>query len=129
ASAPLFSVRPDRLLVQIPPDLPVGQAASLTVSTVNLSAPPIPLRLESAVPAIVAATRTADALVIYATGLGATDPSLREGLAAPTTMLLRTTVQPSVWTAGQPATVFFSGLVPGMVGLYQINVLLPVGLS
>jgi len=127
-SAPLFSVRPDRLLVQIPADITAGQPASLTVSTVNLSAPTIPLRIESAAPAIVAATRTADALVIYATGLGATDPALGEGLAAPATGQVRTAIQPSVSVAGQPATVFFSGLAPGLVGLYQINVLLPAGL-
>jgi uncharacterized protein (TIGR03437 family) len=128
APAPLFSVRPERLLVQIPVDVTAGQTASLAVSTVNLSAPPIPIRIESAAPAIVAATRTADALVIYATGLGATDPSLREGLPAPATTLLRTVVYPSVSIAGQPGTVFFSGLVPGLVGLYQINALLPAGL-
>jgi len=124
-SAPLFSVRPDRLLVQIPANLTPGQPASLTVSSVNLAAPPVPLRIETAAPAIVAATRTAGALVIYVAGLGSTDPSLREGLPAPATTLLHTLVQPSVSVADQPATVFFSGLTPGLVGLYQINALLP----
>jgi uncharacterized protein (TIGR03437 family) len=126
-SAPLFSVRPDRLLLQIPANLLPGQPTSLTVSSVNRSGSPLPLVIESAAPAIVAAMRTADALVIYVSGLGPTDPPLREGLPAPATTLLRTLVQPSVSVADQPATVFFSGLVPGLVGLYQINVLLPTG--
>jgi uncharacterized protein (TIGR03437 family) len=126
-SAPLFSIRPDRLLLQLPANLPPGQSTSLTVSSVNRSSPPVPIVIESVAPAIVAATRTGDAVVIYVSGLGPTDLPLREGLPAPTTTLLRTLVQPSVWVADQPATVFFSGLVPGLVGLYQINVLVPTG--
>jgi uncharacterized protein (TIGR03437 family) len=124
-SASLFSVRPDRLLLEIPASLMPGQPTSLTVSSVNLAAPPVPLRIETAAPAIVAATRTADALVIFLAGLGTTDPSLREGVPAPTTTLIPTIVQPAVWVADQPATVFFSGFAPGLVGLYQINALLP----
>jgi len=127
-SAPLFSVKPDRLLLQIPANLTPGQPAALTVSSVNLTAPTVPLRIETAAPAIVAATRTAGALVIYLTGLGVTDPVQREGIAAPSAMLVRTVAQPSVSVSGQPATVFFSGLVPGLVGLYQVNALLPTGL-
>jgi uncharacterized protein (TIGR03437 family) len=111
--------------VQIPANLTPGQPASLTVSSINLAAPLVPLRIETAAPAIVGATRTAGALAIYLAGLGATDPSLREGLPAPATSLRRTLVQPSVSVADRAATVFFSGLAPGFVGLYQINALLP----
>jgi uncharacterized protein (TIGR03437 family) len=121
--APLFSVRPDRLLVQLPASLAPGQPASLTVSSVNLPSAAVAMRVEAAAPAIVAAARTGDALVLYCTGLGATDPPLREGLAA--TGLVRTVVQPAVTIAGAPATVFFSGLTPGFAGVYQVNVLLP----
>lgn len=53
--APLFSVKPDRLLLPIPADLMPGQPASLTISSVNLAAPTVPLRIETAAPAIVAA--------------------------------------------------------------------------
>jgi uncharacterized protein (TIGR03437 family) len=102
-----------------------GQPASLNVSSVNLAGPPVSLGIETATPVIVGATRGAGALVIYLTGLGATDPPLREGLPAPAAPFLATRVQPSVFAAGQPVTVFFSGLVPGLVGLYQINALLP----
>jgi type 1 glutamine amidotransferase len=123
--APLFSVRTDRLLIQAPSGLPPGQSASITVSSVNLSAPPVSMDVKAAVPAIVGATRSAGTLVVYATGLGATDPPLREGLPTPTAPYLRTMVQPSVLIDGQPVTVFFSGLVPGFVGLYQINAVLP----
>lgn len=124
-SARLFSVKPDRLLLQLPSNLIPGQPAYLNVSSVSLAAPHMLLPIETAAPAIVGATRTAGVLVIYLTGLGVTDPPLQEALPAPATTLLRTLVQPSVSVGGQPATVFFSGLTPGLVGLYQINALLP----
>jgi uncharacterized protein (TIGR03437 family) len=124
-SAPLFSVQPDRLLLQLPTDLIPGEPAQLNVSSVNLAAPPMVLPIETAAPVIVGATRTEGVLVVYLTGLGVTDTPLQEGLPAPATNLLRTLVRPSVSVGGQPAIVFFSGLTPGLVGLYQINVLLP----
>jgi type 1 glutamine amidotransferase len=123
--APLFSVQPDRLLVQLPAGLAPGQPASLTVSSVNLASGTAPLRIEASVPVIVAAVRTPGALVLYLTGLGATDPPLREGSAAPSSPLSQTPVQPAVFVGGARAPVFFSGLTPGLVGVYQINASIP----
>jgi uncharacterized protein (TIGR03437 family) len=92
---------------------------------VNRVSDPVPLRIEAAAPAIVAAVRTNGAAVLYVTGLGATDPAVREGAAAAAVPLARTLLQPSVRIGGQPAAVFFSGLAPGLVGVYQVNALLP----
>jgi len=125
-SAPLFSVRPDRLLVQIPTSLTPGQA-SITVSSVNIAGSPVPLDIDLAAPATIGATLTAGTLVIYLTGMGDTDTHLQEGLPTPDVPLRKTLVQPSVSVAGQPATVLFSGLTPGLVGVYQINASLPAG--
>jgi len=83
------------------------------------------LDIETAAPAILAATRIARNLVVYVAGLGATDPFLSEGLPAPAAPFFRTLLQPSVLINSQPLTVSFSGLVPGFVGLYQINAVLP----
>ena len=63
--------------------------------------------------------------MIYLTGMGDTDTHLHEGLPTPNAPLRVTLVQPSVSAAGQPATVLFSGLTPGLVGVYQINASLP----
>ena len=76
-------------------------------------------------PAILAATRSAGAVVLYMTGLGATDPPLREGVAAPASPLTQTLLQPTVLAGGQAAPVFFSGLAPGLVGVYQVNASIP----
>ena len=64
---------------------------------------------------------------IYATGGGETTPSLLPGEAAPAsgTPLVTTNVQPTVTIGGQPATVQFSGMAPGYVGLWQINAQIP----
>ena len=46
---------------------------------------------------------------------------------APTSPLAETTFQPVVTMGGIGATVQFSGLTPGEVGLYQINAQVPAG--
>jgi len=48
---------------------------------------------------------------------------------ASTTVLAPTTTTPQVTIGGQPATVQFSGLTPGLPGLYQVNVYVPTGIS
>ena len=125
--APLFSVKPDRLLVQLPASLAPGQPASLVVSSVNLASAPVPLRIATADPAIVAASRSADALVVYLTGLGGTDPPVPDGTAAPSSPPARTLAQAQVFVGGAQVPVFFSGLAPGFAGLFQINAQLPAG--
>jgi hypothetical protein len=125
--APLFSVKPDRLLVQLPASLTPGQPASLVVSSVNLASAPVPLHVEAADPAILAASRIGDTLVVYLTGLGGTDPRVGEGAAAPSSPFARTVLQPQLLVAGAPVPVFFSGMAPGFVGLYQIDAQLPAG--
>jgi uncharacterized protein (TIGR03437 family) len=64
-------------------------------------------------------------LVLYANGLGAVTPVVQSG-AAPEG--LSGTVNPaSVSVGGVPAEVYFAGLAPGFVGLYQINFRVPEG--
>ena len=58
-------------------------------------------------------------LLIYSTGLGAAP--VASGAAAPKSPD-QTTAIPTVTIAGLPALVTYSGLAPGFVGLYQINV-------
>jgi uncharacterized protein (TIGR03437 family) len=122
--APLFSVTPNRVMVQLPANLTPGQPASLVVSSVNLPSAAVPLRID-ADPAILAASRVGDVLVVYLTGLGATDPPVREGAATPLSPLARTLAEPQVLMDGVPIPAFFAGLTPGFVGLFQINAQLP----
>ncbi len=67
-----------------------------------------------------------DWLVIYLTGLGATTPSVGSGMPGPGEPGLAETLEkPNVTLGGVPLPVAFAGLVPGEVGMYQINALVP----
>jgi adhesin/invasin len=66
-----------------------------------------------------------DAIVIYLTGLGATAPAVDDGMPAPASPLASAMVTPALTLGGKPLDVFWAGLVPGYVGLYQINAMVP----
>jgi uncharacterized protein (TIGR03437 family) len=62
---------------------------------------------------------------LYLTGLGATVPEGAEGAIAPIAPLSQTVTHVSVLVNVQAASVSFSGMAPGLVGVYQVNVFLP----
>ena len=64
-------------------------------------------------------------LVVYLTGMGPTDPISATGDVSPLSPLANAVVAPTVTVAGRPAEIFFAGLTPGFVGLYQINLRIP----
>jgi uncharacterized protein (TIGR03437 family) len=67
-----------------------------------------------------------ETVLIYCTGLGAVSSPPADGAAGngqPTTHTASVTI------GGRKANVSFSGLAPGFVGLYQINVEVPAGLG
>jgi len=72
---------------------------------------------------------TGDALVIYCSGLGEVSPPLTVGTATPLGFLTNTVGTVTVSIGGVQAAVAFAGLTPGSVGLYQVNVTIPSGLS
>lgn len=70
-----------------------------------------------------------EALEIYATGLGATTPSVAAGVAAPSNPPAATVITPEVLVGTAAAQILFSGLAPGLAGVYQINIAVPTVLS
>lgn len=67
-----------------------------------------------------------DFLAIYCTGLGAVNNTPGDGQPAPSSPPLATTLAtPTVTIGGMPAVVSYTGLAPGLVGLYQVNVQVP----
>lgn len=70
-----------------------------------------------------------DALEIYCAGLGAVNPPVPDGAAAPASPPAHTIIPVTVTIAGQTAPVSFAGLVPGFAGLYQVNVTVPGGIK
>ena len=75
------------------------------------------LNAVEATPGVFTITRASNSITLWATGLGPVDANGN---------LFVTRTQPVVKIDGSPARVLFSGLAPGWVGLYQVNVELPV---
>jgi uncharacterized protein (TIGR03437 family) len=69
-----------------------------------------------------------DLLVLYCVGLGAVEPTVTAGDAAPGNPPSKATELVTVSIGGQPATVQFAGLSPGSAGLYQVNATVPSGI-
>jgi uncharacterized protein (TIGR03437 family) len=66
-----------------------------------------------------------DSIVIWATGLGRTNPPVDSGMPSPSDPLPSAIIAPTVTLGGVALGIQYAGLVPGSVGLYQINALSP----
>jgi uncharacterized protein (TIGR03437 family) len=70
--------------------------------------------------------RRGEYIEIFCTGLGAVDNAPPDGDRAPSAEpLARTRVTPTVTIGGQAVPVLYSGLAPGLISLYQIDVEVP----
>jgi uncharacterized protein (TIGR03437 family) len=144
-AAPLFYVSPSQINAQVPWE--VSGASSLSVQVTSggagsnlVSVPAAPAApgvfgagggsriVHASDSTLVTASNPAapgEYLTVYCTGLGVVTNPPATGAAALSSPLSSTTVIPTVTIAGNPATVSFSGLTPGSVGLYQVNVQVP----
>ena len=69
-----------------------------------------------------------DILVVYALGLGATTPTQQDGVPAPG--IGQTSLPVSITIGGVPLAstdIFYAGVSPSYIGLYQINLRVPAG--
>lgn len=138
-AAPLLYVSPTQINLQIPWEV-AGESIPVTVvlngvvgNTVTLDvgqSQPVLYGITNAAGASISGDRPAragDVLIIRATGLGAVIGSPVTGRASPADPLLRTREVPAVRVGGVSAEVLFSGLAPGLVGVYQLNIRMPAG--
>jgi uncharacterized protein (TIGR03437 family) len=141
--APLFYVSETQLNVQVPVELAGSYSAEVQVITGDLPSLPMTVYLRAADPGVFLVgglpgiffansttqvtpqnpARGGDYLTLWATGLGAVEGRVETG--APATAALRTMLVPKVTLGGVPAQVLYSGLAPGFVGLYQMNIQVP----
>ena len=68
---------------------------------------------------------TGDIIILYTTGNGPVSLNVPDGFAAPGDPLAYTADPFQALIDGEPAQILFSGLAPGFVGLYQLNLRLP----
>jgi uncharacterized protein (TIGR03437 family) len=147
--APLYYLAPGQINVQVPFEVgtgPVsiqvtrgGSASAITTAQVAAFSPGIFVVDQGTSAGAIFHTdfsfvtgsnpaRAGEVLAVYATGLGALQTAVRSGDAAPNAP--RPTVNiPTITIGGVPAVVSYSGLAPGFVGLYQLNVTVPAGLQ
>ena len=151
-AAPLYFVSAGQMNIQIPYEVPANSTATLRIENgasafysfnVAATAPAIFTTnqqgtgqgdiLDNAtyqlVDAFHPATRGSTYIQIYCMGLGAVGNQPADGAAAPSSPLAETSVTPEVTIGGVSATPVFSGLAPGFVGLYQVNALVPAGVT
>lgn len=153
---PLQFVSPGQINAVVPYDIPLNGTPQLLIQQDDAYSLPQPVAVAAAQPAMFTqnesgtgagifvvvkpdqtqflatpATPAAagDALVIYCAGLGVVTPTIAAGSAAPVSPLSKTTDTPTVTIGDQSAQVQFSGLAPGFAGLYQVNVLVPSGIT
>ena len=126
--APLYYASPSQLNVQFPVELAAGTLAPVTITVGDKSFEGGQVAVVAAAPVIRAVVSRLGFLEIYATGLGAVEGSISTGASAPLDRLVRTTAAPVVRIGEREANVQFSGLAPGWVALYQVNVSIPADL-
>ncbi len=93
-----------------------GQGAVLIAPGAQLAAPGTPVSRGAYVS-------------IFCTGLGAVTIQPATGVAAAASPLSLTVTSPTVTIGGIAAVVSYSGLAPGFAGLYQVNAVVPLGVT
>lgn len=151
--APVYAVSPTQVSFLVP-NSASGDAVSISVSnngelsnevTQRLAAtspgvftnPPVgtgPGAILKADWSLVSTTnpaRRGEPIQIFLTGLGAVEPPVAGGAAAPVSPLSWVTADIKVYIGGKEAALLFKGLAPTMAGLYQLNVIVandtPIG--
>lgn len=147
---PILAATPWQVNAQIPMDTPPGPASVALQFADGTSTPSVAATVAAASPvpfntgtgcAFHGSTGTVadqthpavpgEVLVVYGTGLGVTNPIVPAGALTPLSPYSNLVNDLAVFIGNYPfnqqAKVFFAGLSPGSIGLYQVNFQLPAG--
>jgi len=144
--APLFFVSAGQVNAQIPSELTPGQPYQVIVNNNGALTTPESIQSTAVSPGVASlpsgyanAQHGADGsavtdaspakpgeyIVIYLAGMGATSVPVASGAPAPSSPLAETINAPTVTLNSESVSVRFSGLTPGLAGLYQIDLQVP----
>ena len=150
-AVPVFSVTPTQVSAMVPYGIS-GATASVVVSNAGKQSNTVTVPVAPTSPGIftmtsdglgsaavlhadyslVSATNPArhgETVQVFLTGLGAVNPAVAAGTAAPTNPLSFVTGPVAVFISGLPATISYQGLAPSLTALYQLNVIIPLAAS
>jgi adhesin/invasin len=151
--APLIYAGQGQIYAIIPYGLPVNTQTQVIVQQGNAYTTPEPITLASAQPAFFteaqngtgqaivvrpedgelaepgSPAQSGDEVVFYGTGMGDVTPTAVAGQAASSSPLMSVSAPVSMSIGGQTAAVKFAGLVPGFTGLYEVNAIVPAGVT
>ena len=144
-SAALYFASPTQINAQIPVDLKPNQPYQILVNANGALSMPDTVHLTDVAPgiatfatgAIIAQhldgslvleskpAKPGEAVIFYMSGLGLTDNPVDTGQPSPGDVLARPKIPLKLTLNGTDAPILFAGLTPGLVGLYQVNFLVP----
>ena len=148
-AAPLIYASPSQINFQAPCEIPLNGAVGVFVTNGGAASSAQSVAVAPYAPGVFTYARTATAvdpiivhqdnslvtpsqpakagevLVVYATGVGNLNHLPVTGAASPASPLSAAVDVPTVTVGSAAASVAFTGLTPGMVGLVQINIQLP----
>ena len=146
-AANLYFVSPQQINFLIPPLLRPGEMDAYILRE-GISGPFVRITLLEAAPALFQATpetvigthadgklitmeapaQPGETIVLYAAGLGRTNPDITDGRIPTLPFPLQRLSELRVLIAGEsldPARILYAGVTPGFAGLYQINLRMP----
>jgi uncharacterized protein (TIGR03437 family) len=134
AAYPLVIQRGTAQSVPVPLTVTQLQPGAYTVNTSGSGAGIVTNALTAELITTSNPAHAGDYLVVYATGLGAltgpngeTEPG--DGAGAPGDIVFHTKAAVTVTVGGVQTPALFSGLTPNLVGLYQVNIQAPDGVT
>ncbi len=139
--APLFYVDSSQINAQVPWEVSGASYLSVQVIVNGLASNLSTVALTANAPGILVVTHALDGslvtssqpatpgedLTVYGVGLGPVTNPPATGAAASAKPLSTTLLTPALTIGGIAANVIFSGLTPGLSGLYRVNAQVPAG--
>jgi uncharacterized protein (TIGR03437 family) len=153
SQAPVYSVTPTQISAVVPYGV-MGSTANVVVTVGSTKSNAVTVPLSPTAPGIFSIPNNGlgdgailhadysvvsqanpavggETVQVFLTGLGAVNPTVQDGAAAPGHAPFATVTAPlNVYVGGLPATgIQFKGLAPGLAALYQLNIQIPVNVA